>query len=192
MAGLTTEPTAPGPIAVVRTGAHWTLATEAVEVVEVDGPDAFVALDGLTPGFWAGFATFELGHAVERVEPGRATTDVATRLPDVCFARFARQTIVPVWPAREARGPGLGVAARTSLNQPEFEAGVEQILELIRAGDCYQVNLTRTIEWDQEANAELLFANLVAANAAPYASFVRVPTRDGSVVGPKRIRNDEI
>lgn len=185
MAGVTTPGSASGPIAVLRTGANWTVATEAVEVVEIHssdaGTDAFAALDGLTPGFWAGFATFELGHAVERVRPGRASADPSPRLPDLCWVRFARQTTVDEWPTREAQGAGLGVAARSSLDHHEFGAGVERVLEHIRAGDCYQVNLTRTIEWDHEANAEVLFANLVATNAAPHASFVRVPTRHGSV-----------
>src|SRR5262249_30490358 len=131
------------PCAVVRTPRGWVAATDPVEVVEVSGSSAWSALDGLTPGFWAGFATFELGHAVERVVPGGAAFDTAVPLPDLAFARFGRVEAVDAAPYRARaqlardlvdRAPRLGSAARLSLNRDEYADRVERVLEFIRAG----------------------------------------------------------
>jgi para-aminobenzoate synthetase component 1 len=173
------------PVAVVRAGADWIAATDPVEIVEAAAGDAFAALDDLTPGFWAGFASFELGHAVERVRAGRASLDVAPRLPDLCFVRFARQQLVSsqaVTHRPDRVGSlELGPADNTSLDRAEFGAAVETILEHIRCGDCYQVNLTRTITWDREADAGALFANLIRDRPAPHAALLRLPAGDGSI-----------
>jgi para-aminobenzoate synthetase component 1 len=179
------------PYGVLRTPRGWVVATDPVEVVEASGSAAWGALDDLAPGFWAGFATYELGHAVERVEPGRATFDGSPRLPDLALVRFAR--VDPVDPApypararlaRELveRAPRLGPAARSSLTRDEYTAGVERILEHIRAGDCYQVNLTRTLEWDTAPDPLALFGALTVRGPAPHATLLRVPLASGTAV----------
>jgi para-aminobenzoate synthetase component 1 len=176
--------------AVVRTSRGWVTATDAVEVVEVSGASAWAALDDLEPGFWAGFATFELGHAVERVEPERASNDGAPRLPDLALVRFARAELVgeAAYPmrARLARtivetAPTLGPAARTSLTREEYVAQVERILEHIRAGDCYQVNLTRTLEWDATPDTTGLFGALTVRRPSPHATLLQLPLASGPV-----------
>ena len=176
------------PCAVLRTPRGWVVATEPVEVVQVSGPTAWAALDDLAPGFWCGFATFELGHAVERVEAGRAGNDGAPRLPDLAFARFASVELVGTVPyvararlARELveRAPRLGPAARSSLTRDEYVEGVERVLEHIRAGDCYQVNLTRTLEWDAEPDPVALFGTLTVRGPAPHATLLRLPLPNG-------------
>jgi para-aminobenzoate synthetase component 1 len=177
------------PCAVVRTPRGWVVATDPVEVVEASGPPAWDALDDLAPGFWAGFATFELGHAVERVEPGRAGFDASRPLPDLAFARFASVEPVDAAPyaarARLARevveaAPRLGSAAHTSLTHDEYAARVERVLEHIRAGDCYQVNLTRTLEWHTAPDPIALFGALTVRGPAPHATLLQLPLRDGS------------
>jgi len=174
--------------AVVRTPRGWVVATDPVEVVEVSGPAAWAALDDLAPGFWAGFATFELGHAVERVEGGRAAFDGSPRLPDLAFVRFARAEPVvdSPYPARAdlarelvERAPRLGPAARSSLTRDQYTARVERILEHIRAGDCYQVNLTRSLEWDAAPDPRALFGALTVRGPAPHATLLRLPLASG-------------
>jgi len=185
------------PLALLRTGDTWTLALDPVEVVEADGADAFDALDDLTPGFWAGFATFELGHAVEHVRPGRASRGAAPALPGVCFVRFAHTEVVPdalellrTW--QPDRTPvGLGAVARTSLARAGYVAGVERILDHIGAGDCYQVNLTRVLEWDVATDpvaltAAVLNGSVAAATSGsapvpPHATILRLPGPHGPV-----------
>jgi len=177
-----------GGAAVVRTPRGWVAATDPVEVLEVSGPDAWAALDDLGPGFWASFATFELGHAVERVEPGRAAYDASPRLPDLVLARFAHADPVEAAPyparARLARAiveaaPRLGAAVRTSLTRDDYVTRVERILEHIRAGDCYQVNLTRTLEWNATPDAAALFGALTVRGAAPHATLLQLPLASG-------------
>ena len=179
--------------AVVRTPRGWVAATDPVEVLEVSGTEVWAALDDLAPGFWGGFATFELGHAVERVEPGPASErafDAAPRLPDLALVRFARAE--PVDPAsypvraqlaRELveTAHRLGPAARTSLTRDEYVSRVERILEHIRAGDCYQVNLTRTLEWDAAPDPLALFGALSVRSAAPHATLLRLPLAMGPI-----------
>ncbi len=172
-----------------RSGAGFLVATDPVEVVEVSGSDSFAALDSLRPGFWAGFATFELGHAVERVRPRGGALASGPPLPDLCFVRFARRQETTSWPGGPPAGAGLGPPAAaglgpplgTSLDRAGFCAAVEVVLGHIGAGDCYQVNLTRTIGWDSAADDRALFGALVANHAAPHAAWLRVPTGDGVV-----------
>ncbi len=69
--------------------------------------------------------------------------------------------------------PGLGPWA-SSLDRPEFEAGVRTIVANIEAGDCYQVNLTRQLTCAREADPVALWRALESGNPAPHASFLRV------------------
>jgi para-aminobenzoate synthetase component 1 len=75
----------------------------------------------------------------------------------------------------------LGPAARSSLARDEYLGAVETVLEHIRAGDCYQVNLTRTIEWDHAPDPVAMFAALAARRPAPHAALLRLPAAAGSV-----------
>ena len=75
----------------------------------------------------------------------------------------------PLHPARRAAAPPAGTSRprstrpapsapvalgpwSTSLDRPEFEAGVRTIVDHIEAGDCYQVNLTRRLTCDRPAD----------------------------------------
>lgn len=92
------------------------------------------------------------------------------------FARFAT-----VRPARPWRGPAWRGPDRehwrSSLDRAGFMDGVERIREAIRAGDVYQVNLTRRLEADVAGDCDVaaLGAALAVGNPAPYAAVVRVP-----------------
>ena len=171
------------PVAVLRQGDGWLVAWDAVEVLEGRGAAVLDAIDGLTPGLWAGFLAFEVGHAIEAVRPGRAgaATAVAT-VPDGLLVRFARSAHLPSLAGLGERGSvGLGPAARSSLGRSQYLAAVETLLEHIRAGDCYQVNLTRTLEWDVAGDPVAMFAALAARRPAPHAQLLRLPASTGTV-----------
>ena len=113
-------------------------------------------------------AQHRAGPAADR-RPGTGADPV----PDACFIRFAayaeidradrsvpglragarprRRLEAAVDAARRryagAERPGSG-PWRSSLDRPEFEAGVRTIVDHIEAGDCYQVNLTRRLTCD--------------------------------------------
>jgi para-aminobenzoate synthetase component 1 len=169
------------------------------EIVSASGTEAFSRLDALTPGWWAGFVSYDLGRAVERVA---ARTDAGDdELPDLLLARFPARAVVDlatgaahlvgegpgrallenaVRRARAADADPPGTARtgaprwRSSLSRAAFETAVGRILELIRAGDCYQVNLTRRVTSSVALDPVALFGALEARNPAPHAAFIRV------------------
>jgi len=176
----------------VRAGDRVVVAAQPDEVVVASGAAAFDRLDALTPGWWAGFASYDLGRAVERVASRRPPD--ADAPPDLVLARFSTRAvldpatgeieIVGDGPARSRledalrprahAHPGPGVLHwRSSLARDDFEAGVERILDLICAGDCYQVNLTRRLTCPTPLDPVGLFAELERRNPAPYAALLR-------------------
>lgn len=185
----------------VRQDGKAIVGAEPDEVVVAHGADAFARLDALGDGWWAGFASYDLGRSVERVPtlaeagphpppdlllarfPARAVVDLATGTVRVVGDGPGRALLEdaagraehdPV--AADARGapglprPGWG----SSLDRNAFEAAVETILGLIRAGDCYQVNLTRQLVHPATVDPVALLGTLEARNPAPHAAFVRV------------------
>ena len=200
---------------------EWVVGVAPDARVEASGAEGLAHLDHLDDGggWWAGWFTYELGRAVERVNR-RRSDDLDT--PDVCLGRFDARLVVgpgglrlegdgPTRPllaaaARRARvqgGPPLPPAAGgvrrapfiSSLDRPAFEAGVEAIVELIRAGQCYQVNLTRRLTSDDAADPLALFGALVRRHPAPHAALVRFGDRAVVSASPERFlrrRGDEV
>ena len=180
-------------LVVVRDGPSWVIGVEPTRIVAARGEDAFVALDRLDGGWWAGFLAYDLGRAVERVSPRIAHEP---GLPDLALARFDARLILspegmhvegegstrPVLEAvarracsgpRPLRRPRLG-PWRSNVSRAEFEAGVRTVVGLIEAGECYQVNLTRRLTCPLRADPIGLFAGLVRLNPAPHAALVRL------------------
>ena len=173
---------------VVRAGRATVVTADPVEVVAARGVDALTALDNLTPGWWAGVLTYDLGRAIERVTP---RLPVDPTLPDLLLARYdARLEITDdasrfvgssaaraglerlIERAPESGPPTRLGTPRTTLGREEFEAGVRAIVALIETGECYQVNLTRQLIWDEPADPIALFRNLELRNPAPHAALV--------------------
>jgi para-aminobenzoate synthetase component 1 len=193
--------------AAVRRGAGTVVGVAPAEVVVADGADALGRLDTLTPGFWVGWCSFELGHALERVVARAASTMPAT-LPDIVFARFdALATVGPDGRVTvSGTGPGrasLDAAVRevelgehltapapppvvsgpwsSSLDHDAFCARVRDILELLAAGECYQVNLTRQLRCEHALDPVALYGALARAHPAPHAAMLRVDVDGRSV-----------
>ncbi|MDQ3946620.1 MAG: anthranilate synthase component I family protein [Actinomycetota bacterium] len=179
-------------LAVVRRGASWVVAMEPDEVVTARGADAFAALDGLDSGWWAGYASYDLGRAVERVRARRAPCG---SLPDLVLARFDARLVVDRHDVR-VEGTGRSSSLLTALtrrldvpavlpapklepwssdlSREAFEAGVRAVIRLIEAGECYQVNLTRRLTCPVNADPVALFAALTRHNPAPHAALIRL------------------
>jgi para-aminobenzoate synthetase component 1 len=184
--------------AVWRSGDATIVGVDTSAVVVADGVDASPALDALDRGTWVGWCAFELGHTIENVRPVAASTE-ARAVPDVVFARFASHAVVHADGAVAVHGSGVGRALltrgadtmsdaapelrdapagggwRSSLDRVGFEARVEAILALLRAGECYQVNLTRRLTWSgQPLDAAALFERIAHTHPAPHLGFLRV------------------
>jgi para-aminobenzoate synthetase component 1 len=152
--------------AVIRTQHGWQIADQPVETVIASGLDAFAALDRMARGgFWVGFCRYDLGRTIERIT---ARTDDDLQLPDLAFVRFARVRDIEANELPHA--PVELGAARSSLTREEHAARVEAVHALLRAGECYQVNLTRRLEFDHTADPFALLGALARGNPAPYAS----------------------
>ena len=136
------------------------------------------------PGSGSAGARSSSGHAVERVVArGRVDSSAAT-VPDVVFARFdalavidarrrasacegagpaARCSTHAVAAPRASRRPrvrrcpadALAAAASTATTTPTAST---RSLELLRAGECYQVNLTRRLTCDDALDPVALYA----------------------------------
>jgi para-aminobenzoate synthetase component 1 len=197
---------APAPVTVVRDGTTTIVATEADELVVGSGDAAFRALDRAErDGFWAGFVSYDLGRAVERIEP-RAGDDL--RVPDVVLARHdtrvvlehgAPPRIVGHGPTRRSLERAVARAAagggddelrsrlqpargpwRSNLSREEHAARVHAIKELLIAGECYQVNLTRRLSLDERVDPVALFAAIASRHHAPHGALL-APGGPGAV-----------
>ena len=157
-------PNVNGAGAIVRDGERWLEARDPVACVVAAGADAFAALDEIArDGFWVGYCAYDLGRAVEPV-PDRSIDDLG--LPDLAFVRYAT-----VHETRRPSGPPLRLgAARSSLDRAEHAAAVDAVHELLHAGDCYQVNLTRRLTFAAVPDPFALFAALMEVNPAPHAA----------------------
>jgi para-aminobenzoate synthetase component 1 len=188
--------------AACRRGAHTVVGVAPDDLFVGNGADVPAAVDRLDPGFWVGWCSYELGHAFERVVPRGAASE-SPSVPDAVFARFgaiarvgAGGTITVLGdgegrrlleravrevhdsPVSSATGSACGAPAsgpwHTSLDRDEFEARVDAILELLRAGECYQVNLTRRLTVDDAHDPVALYAALAACHPSPHAGMLRV------------------
>lgn len=191
----------PADFAVVRDAGRTIVATDPVEVIALSGVDALRALDDLTPGWWAGFFSYDLGRAIERVP----TRTAPSTLPDLVLARFDARAVIGA--EGESRVVGAGTSARsltealsvitagparpggtdpddlaalglgpweTNLGRDEFADRVQTIIGHLEAGDCYQVNLTRRLATPRTVDPVSLFAAVTRHNPAPHASAMRL------------------
>lgn len=191
-------------VAVVRDGPRTIVGLEPSEVLRADGPAALRALDAIEDGWWAGFVAYDLGRAIERVPDRNAASPV---LPDLLFARFETRVIIDPDGGPAVEGDGytgdlLGPPTApsspldldgwtSSLEREAFEEAVRTIRGHLAAGDCYQVNLTRRLACDRDADPVALFCALRSKNPAPHQALVRVG--DVSVVSasPERFLRRE-
>jgi para-aminobenzoate synthetase component 1 len=179
---------------------------EPDEVVVADGIEALRALDHLAPGFWVGWCAFELGHSIEStgLAPRGAHVE-AGRVPDLVFARFDTHAAIRPDGSVTLAGDGRGrpameraVAAaiagsgrhddahplprpsrswRSSLAWDEFSARVDEIQDLLIAGECYQVNLTRRLQCDTAIDPVTLHRAISTSHDAPYTTLLSLDVR---------------
>ena len=200
-------PTAHGG-AIVRDGERTIVGADPAVVRAASGEAAFDVLREIDAGgFWAGFCSYDLGRTIERVRP-RAADDL--ELPDVAFARYdarvvvhddgevelvgdraaARRSAPPSAPrstrprARDAPEPGgrRGAAERwtSSLDRVDHAVACAGVAELLLAGECYQVNVTRRLTVAARAGSGLALRRADAPQPRAARERVHVPTRPAS------------
>ena len=200
--------------AMVRHGAGWVIAADPVEAVV--GADVWTAL-GEVPvgpptahamaGGWIGLLGYELAGTLERLpaphaDPGGPPTAALARYETVALVGDdGRCTLAGVGPPAEldrleralARAPWEPVGTgrgpvRTSLPAHAYRDAAEAIRRLIRAGDCYQVNLVQRLSAGWRGSPLALARALwEAAGAASHRAYLDLP--GGTVVSasPERL-----
>jgi para-aminobenzoate synthetase component 1 len=184
--------------AIVRDGRTTVVGFEPSVVRTANGEDAFDILRELdTGGFWIGFCSYDLGRTIERVIPRRLGDGMhaGAAVPDVVFARYDTRLVISDDGEVELIGSGpvraeLERAVRaaadhedalrpvaleswtSSLDRDEHAAACEKVLELLRAGECYQVNVTRQLTAAGAPDPIALYDALARINPAPHAALV--------------------
>ncbi len=178
-------------IAVVRDGARTIIGAGVSDLVRADGRDALPALATIetSGGWWAGTLSYDLGRIFENV-PTIAVDDLG--LPDVTFARFEARLVLEPGRAPRIEGAGsyrddlrraleqdasplapVGLTRwTTSLDRDDWIDRIAMIHELLRAGEVYQVNLTRRLTSPTPADPRALFASLQHTSPAPHGALI--------------------
>jgi len=134
-------------------------------------PAALAAMDAArAQGYWlAGFASYELGYALEpRLAP---RMPAHRRLPLLQFGVFA---------APQAAGPLAPGPARLGPLRPEWDArryagAFGTVHDLIGAGDIYQANLTFPLGLDASGTPQALHAALAAVQPVRFGALIEAP-----------------
>lgn len=111
----------------------------------------------------AGMGSADEAKRLDRAATGlrrlRATLETARRAPGT-------------GPAGQVRQPPATRPARFTTSRPDYLALIRVALELIAAGDIYQVNLSHRVEIPFEDDPVALFAELARRNPAPFAAYL--------------------
>lgn len=109
--------------------------------------------------------------------PTRAAIGYFTYEGDFWFGLHENIQVLPSteWPNSFA--PWRASPATSSLTPEEYAGAVLRIHEYIRAGDIYQVNLTRTLTADFTGSPGALFSRMREISPAPFSAFLSCPGR---------------
>ena len=181
----------------MRDGNRTIVGVDPSVVRTASGDGAFDVLREVDAGgFWVGFCSYDLGRTIERVIPRSVAGTEAGggSIPDVAFARYDTRLVITEDGDVDVIGDGtargrLEAAVRaadgeteprpcaleswtSSLDRVDHAAACEQVLELLRAGECYQVNVTRRLSADRAPDPISLYDSLVRVNPAPHAALI--------------------
>jgi para-aminobenzoate synthetase component 1 len=155
--------------------ARWHLFRRPVDVLERAAGDAAGAFDALDAFLrrherraCAGYLGYDLLADVEPL-PRRIREDFA--VPVLHVAAYAE---VEAFPAEVPAPPGAAAASgvRAHMTRGDFEARVARVVNHIRAGDVFQVNLTQPFTGEYGDDPRLLFWRLCRESPAPRAAYV--------------------
>lgn len=179
--------------AAVNHGGRWSyLAADPVEIIEIGHTDSdpLSSLRALVerPGYWIGW----IGYDAARPHAKRALCDQPSNphLPVVCFARYPW---IISWDHTRGRGfvhgdvpdtfhtvlsghsmptqPQVGAVIASDAQQ--HENAIREALELIRAGQIYQVNLARRWRADYDGDPFALYLAMRRLSPVPYGAYLR-------------------
>jgi para-aminobenzoate synthetase component 1 len=119
---------------------------------------------------WIGYLSYDLGRCFEQW-PAPAADDLG--LPLFVFTYHVPPAHRPAAAAHGAPGAcpaGLGV--ESNFSRREYEAAVKRVIEYIRAGDVFQVNLSQRFTAPLPRPARDIYGRLHAAACARHGAFL--------------------
>ena len=163
-----------GPDGAAATFAQPRTLIDAREIADV--PDALQALDrARAEGAWlAGFASYELGYALEPRLQGRMPQE--RRLPLLRFGVYdSPPQAAPAIPPSDAALSDM----RPAWEEVQYAKAFQIVHDYIGAGDIYQANLTFPLRMQATGGAQALYAALARLQ----------PVRFGCTCSEDRVRN---
>jgi len=190
-------------VAAVRDGSSTVIGCAPDVVRAASGDAAFDVLREVEREcFWVGFCAYDLGRSIERI---RSSTVDDLHVPDVAFARYDARLVIHDDGELELIGSRAGrarlaAAVRTAERDPgqsttpmpgtwtsnidrvDHAAVCARVLELLRAGECYQVNVTRRLTASDPIDPVSLYDALECGNPAPHLSVCTFGVETGIAV----------
>lgn len=145
-------------------------------------PVSHDALRPIGPGSFAGFVSYEIAHELEPTStapgpgmPGRGAH------PEAMWGYGGWLPITDGTPTpTQATGSYRLGPMRSAWGRRGYERAVERAVELIHAGDMYQVNLTHALVGRFEGSPRALFVDLARTSMPAFGCYLELPPlRDG-------------
>ena len=135
-------------------------------------PKALAELEAVRQsGHWlAGYASYELGYALEPSLAARLPTDRS--LPLLCFGVYTQPQHVSRAKHRPDGVQGSLGPLRPRWSSKRYAAAFAEVKAAIGAGDIYQANLTFPIEADAIGDSEEIYAALMARQQVGHGALV--------------------
>ncbi|MEW2911137.1 aminodeoxychorismate synthase component I [Leisingera sp. JC11] len=150
---------------------------QPLRMIRADGPEevpaALAALDAARDaGHWlAGYASYELGYALEQKLAGRMPQE--RRLPLICFGVYEEPLPQNTEGNARPRGGEAGLEGITPRwGQERYTEAFAEVKRNIGKGDIYQANLTFPIDAEAYGTAEELYAALQGKQAVGHGAMV--------------------
>src|SRR3984893_5053771 len=184
--------------ALIRTGSAWRLYEHPQEVISINDGAAFAnSLQRIEEhvsagGEAAGLLHYEAGYALEPLLRPLLSKQNGTLL---WFGLYGTASVFDeiYFPASVERDQIEGVVAAMPRNQ--YCERLDEIRELIAAGEVYQINFTHSVRFHLKSDAWRLFVDLCRQHPVPYAAFVNTGYQQIVSLSPElffRIENGHI
>jgi para-aminobenzoate synthetase/4-amino-4-deoxychorismate lyase len=184
--------------ALIRTGSAWRLYEHPQEVIAINDGAAFanslrrIEEHVSAGGEAAGLLHYEAGYALEPLLHPLLSKQSGKLL---WFGLYGTASIFDeiYFPASVQRDQIVGDVAAMPRNQ--YCERLDEIRQLIAAGEVYQINFTHPVRFHLKSNAWRLFVDLCRRHPVPYAAFVNTGDQQIVSLSPElffRIENGHI
>jgi para-aminobenzoate synthetase/4-amino-4-deoxychorismate lyase len=184
--------------ALIRTGSAWRLYEHPQEVIAINDGAAFanslrrIEEHVSAGGEAAGLLHYEAGYALEPLLHPLLSKQSGKLL---WFGLYGTASIFDeiYFPASVQRDQIVGDVGAMPRNQ--YCERLDEIRQLIAAGEVYQINFTHPVRFHLKSNAWRLFVDLCRRHPVPYAAFVNTGDQQIVSLSPElffRIENGHI